>query len=121
MAANEGILIQLDISEITADVIATVVRRVIQVLEYKTLTLAHNASYSLGTSTNEVTASVGAGGTVTADYGIRVQMDSTLSDDAKSEILRKVLQVLEPHTVALTHAASYAAGNGTFQVEIDVI
>lgn len=54
------------------------------------------------------------------DYGIRVLIDSTVSDDVKAEIVRKVIQVLEEHTLALTHNASYAAGSATDQVEITV-
>jgi len=120
MAADSGISVFLDVSEITADKVAQVLRRILQVLEYRTLTLAHNASYSAGTSVDEVQATVSAGGTVTVDYSIRVLLDSTLSDDIKAEITRRVLQVIEPETVKMGYAASFTEGNGTMQVEITV-
>ena len=119
MAADAGILLRMDVSEITADKIASVVRRVIQVLEYRTLTLAFNASYSLGTTTADNTIDVGTVSSV--DFGVFVLMDSTLSEDIKADILQRVLQAISAETVtANARLATFAEGNGTFQVEINV-
>jgi len=120
MAADAGVLIRFDTSEITngADVIAGIVRKVIQVLEYRTLALVHNASYSIGSTAANLQISVGT--ISTADYGIHVRIDSSVSADVKADIVRKLIQVCEPRSLALAYVASYVEGNGTFQVEIDV-
>lgn len=54
------------------------------------------------------------------DYGIRILIDATVSDDKKAEIVRRVIQVLEAHTLALAHNAAYVEGSATDQVEITV-
>lgn len=120
MAVDASVSIRMDVSEITADKIAGVLRRVLQVLEHRTLSLAHNASHSLGTTVDNVILTTGAGGTVTVDYTIQVGFDSTLSDDLKTELTRRIMQVLEAEVVAATYNASFTSGNGTFQVEITV-
>ncbi len=54
------------------------------------------------------------------DYGIRIMIDSTVSDQDKADIVRRVLQVLETKTIALTHNAAYSEGSATDQVEVTV-
>ena len=85
---------------ISADKIPEIVRRVIQVLEPETLALTHaQTTYTAGTKVYNAAISVG---TVTvADYGIGIEVDSTVSADKKAEILRRVLQVLESESLSV--------------------
>ena len=58
------------------------------------------------------------------DFAIRVRMDEAGSggvpSDQVPEVVRKVLQVVESETLAITHAASYAVGTRTYNVVVDV-
>jgi len=54
------------------------------------------------------------------DYGIRILIDSAVSADKKSEIVQRVIQVLQGRTLSLAHNAAFLEGTGTDQVEITV-
>lgn len=54
------------------------------------------------------------------DFGIRVEIDSTVSADKKAELVRRVIQVLEDQTLSIVYAASYLDGTGTDQLTINV-
>lgn len=55
------------------------------------------------------------------DYGIRVMIDSTVSDPDKLKILELVLAAVKFKTVVVEHNAAYAAGSGTTdQVELTI-
>ena len=45
------------------------------------------------------------------DTGIEILVDSDESADKKSEVLRRVLQVLDRYTCTITYAATYSAGS----------
>lgn len=47
------------------------------------------------------------------DYGIEILVDSSQTDDQKSDVLREVLQALAVDTLALVYAASYSAGSSS--------
>lgn len=123
MANDLGIRIDADISEITADVIAELTTMLLAAIQPYTVTLAHNASYSVGTSVDMMVLDVGAGGTVTEDWGFRIMIDSAVSKNTKMEIFRVILGIAARYTVDtidFTDEGSYADGNGTFQVEATI-
>ena len=45
------------------------------------------------------------------DYSISILIDSTVSDNDKAEIVKRVIEALKFKTVALTNAASFTAGS----------
>ncbi len=56
-----------------------------------------------------------------SDYGVYVEIDSTVSDEKKNDLLRKVLEACKAtgETTATTFAASFSAG-GTPNVKVVV-
>lgn len=126
MATDFGIRVEADVSEIGADNIITLERQLLAVLDRYTTSVAYNASYSVGTSVDQFIVDVGAGGSVTEDWALRIMIDSAVSDNDKVAIMRAVNLVCERYTVddvafaAGTLSTGYTAGNGTFQVEVTV-
>ena len=121
MSVDESIRIDADISELTADTIAELTNSILSVLQPYSVTLAHNATYSEGASADNVVLDVGAGGTVTEDWGFRILFDSGVSDNDKLNIIRSVFGVATRYTVdTIAFAAAYSAGTGTFQVEATI-
>ena len=118
MAIDYGIEILVDTS-VSADEKAGIVRRVIQLLEIQTLSIAYATTYASGTtSTNQNTITIGG---ATPDFGIRVIMDSAvIGADTVPSILRKIIQGLEPETLTIAHAASYTVGDRTYNLVITV-
>ncbi len=118
MAVNTGYEILLDTTT-TADKRAEIVRRVLQALEHKTLSMTNTAAYSAGsTSTNQATITVGG---ATAAYAIRVIFDSAvIGTDEVSDILRILSQVLDSETLTIAYAASYTAGDRAYNHTITV-
>ncbi len=124
MATDYGIHIRADISEITGDRLARVASKILGALESWTTVVTHNASYAAGSGSpaDQITIDISAGGAVTVDWGIRINIDSTVSDNDKVRIRRIVDGALLSETIdAIAHAASYTAGSGqTNQYEIAV-
>ncbi len=83
---------------VSADRIPEIVRRVIQVLEPETLALTHaQITYTAGTKVYNAAISVN---TVTvADYGIGIEIDSTVSTSKKADILRRIIQEQIPEAL----------------------
>jgi HEAT repeat protein len=118
MAIDYGIEILVD-SSVAADKKAELVRRVIQLLESETLSLAYATTYSAGsTSVNNNTITVGG---ASPDLGIRIILDTAVvGTDKAPKILRRVIQGLESETLTIAHAATYAAGDRTYNLTITV-
>ena len=78
MANALGFRLDFDRSEIGEDEVGKLVSAVQQAVDpYGTVTLANNATYSVGTSVDMLVLDIGNGGTVTEDESIRVLLDST--------------------------------------------
>lgn len=55
------------------------------------------------------------------DFAVRVIMDSAVvGADRVPELVRRVIQVLESETLALTNAATYTAGDRTYNLVVTV-
>ena len=123
MATDFGIRIRMDESGtggVTSDQIPGIVKSVIQVLESESLAITHVASYAAGSRTYNATIDVN---TITsADYGIEILIDSTVSAGKKASLLSKILQVLSAYTLVLSALnTTYAAGaSSTNQIIITV-
>ena len=54
-----------------------------------------------------------------SDYGVYIEVDSTVSDEVKNDLLRRILEACRStgETTTTTHAATFAAG-GTPNVKI---
>lgn len=118
MAINVGYEILVS-SSVSADTKAEIVRKVIQILEYKTLSIAYATTYAAGSSsTNQATITYGGG---SANFGIRVTMDSAVvGTDVVPDLLSKLLQILAVGTLTISHAAAYTAGSRTYNLVITV-
>jgi len=118
MAVNVGYEVLVD-SSVSADKKAEIMRKIIQVLEYRTLSVAYATTYSAGSSsTNQ--ASIAVSGS-SPDYGIRVIMDSAVvGTGVVATLLRKLIQAMESETITLSHAASYTAGDRTYNLTVTV-
>src|SRR4030042_1107987 len=118
MATNVGYEILVDTS-ISADKKAEIIRTTVQVLEDKTLSITYNTTYSAGTSsTNQATITIGGS---SADFGIRVTMDSAvIGTGIVPQILRRLIQVFEAETITISHTASYTAGSRTYNLVIAI-
>ena len=117
MAITNGYEILVGANVATHKKTAEIPRRILQVIEHRTLSVAYAASYSAGgSSTNQLTLTVGTG---TVDFGIRIIFDSAvIGADKVSEILRIVSQVLDSEDLVTTHASSYTAGSRTYNLVI---
>ena len=118
MATNVGYEILVD-SSVSADNKAEILKRTLQVLSRKTLSITYAATYSAGTtSANQVGIEVTG---ASEDYGIRITMDSAVvGTNEVATILRQLIQVHEMETVTLVHAAAYTAGDRAYNVTIAV-
>ena len=117
MAINVGYEILVD-SSVAADKWSELIARVLKALSRNTrTTTTPAAAYSAGsTSTNQATITVGGATTGTA---IRVVCDSAVvGTDVVPEILRKIVQALEPETLTIAHATSYTAGDRAYNILI---
>jgi len=118
MAINVGYEILIG-SAVSADKKAQLTNRVMQILQPGTLSIAYAATYDGGSSsTNQATITVGGD---SADFGIRVIMDSAVvGDKVVAALLQRLIAVLITETIALTHAAAYAAGTRVYNLVITV-
>tara|TARA_Y100000310_G_C20282277_1_gene623165 strand:+ start:148 stop:516 length:369 start_codon:yes stop_codon:yes gene_type:complete len=121
MAVDFDIRILLDedgSGGVTTDQTPEIVRKIYQVMEPETIVATHAASYSAGDRTSALTLDVE---TVTsADYSIIIDMDSTVSDDRKVTILRKILQVLSGYNLKLTLATFSLGSTDTHQHRLTI-
>lgn len=115
MAADYSISVLADVSEISADIIAEITAKLLAIIQWRTVTLAHAASYSSGGADN-VRITVSAGGAVTVDWGFQILIDSTVSDRDKMALTAQMIQALQPYTHSTIVTASFSAG-GTYQTE----
>jgi len=118
MAVNVGYEILVD-SSVTDDKKAEIVRRIIQVLEPQTLSIAYVTTYAGGSgSTNQASVTVGG---ASPDLGIRVIMDSAVvGTGVVAKLLRQLIQALESETITISHAVAYAAGSRAYNLTITV-
>uniref|UniRef100_A0A6M3K352 Uncharacterized protein n=1 Tax=viral metagenome TaxID=1070528 RepID=A0A6M3K352_9ZZZZ len=105
-------------SSISADNRAGILKSVLEVVPPKTRTVTFATTYAAGTtSVNQATLTIGT----TATLGIRLIMDSAVVGTAYvASLLRALLQALAPYGVVLTNAASYTAGDRTYNVTITI-
>jgi len=118
MAVNVGYEILID-SGVSADNQAGITRKIIQILEPQTLSVAYATTYAAGSgSTNQATITVGG---ATAGFAIRIIMDSAVvGTGVVPKLLRQLIQILESETITIAHAAAYAAGTRTYNLTITV-
>jgi len=123
MAVNHGIEILVDDGE-SADFKANALRRIIHALDKYTLALTTLATtYAAGsTSTNMTTVKVGDEQTsFSADFGARAIFDTAVvGTDVVPEIERALIQAFEKDTISIAHAATYTAGDRTYNGVITV-
>ena len=105
-------------SAISADTKADLASRIVQILSTETLSIAYDTTYDAGAdSTNQATITNGA----SANFGIRVIMDSAVvGDKVVADLLQRLIAILLTETIALTHAAAYAAGSRVYNQVITV-
>jgi len=117
MSINTGYEILVG-AAVTDDKKADLTSRILQVLQMETLSVAHAAAYSAGTtSKNEASITNGA----SVDYGIRIIMDSAVVGTNKvADILQRLIAVLMTETIVLSHAVSYVAGDRAYNITITV-
>jgi len=118
MATNTGYEILVD-SSVSDDTKANIVRKVLQALQSRTLSVAYATTYAAGSgSTNQATITYGG---ASADMGIRVIMDSAVvGTDTVPELLERLINALKSGTITISHAAAYAAGTRTYNLTITV-
>ena len=116
MAITTAYEILIDSSD--ADKRTEYVARIMQALVGYIRTTTYSAAYSAGsTSTNQATIQLAGVGAV--DDAIRVTMDSAvIGTDEVPEVLRKIIAALAGETLVIAHAAAYAAGDRTYNVNI---
>ncbi len=117
MATNTGYEILVG-SSISADKHAEIISTILQVIPPKTRTVTFAQTYAAGTtSVNQATLSIGT----TVDLGIRLIMDSAVVGTAYvATLLGSLLDSLSSQGVTLTFAASYTAGNRTYNITISI-
>ena len=105
-------------SAISADKKADLTSRIEQVLQSETLSIAYATTYAAGSdSTNQATITNGD----TPNFGIRIIMDSAVvGDKVVAALLQRLIAILLTETIALTHAAAYAAGSRAYNLVITV-
>jgi hypothetical protein len=113
MAVDFSIRIDVDRSELGEDNVTTLEAELVAALgNAGTVTSAYNAAYVDDDATDQLLLDIGAGGTVTEDWGFRVLIDSTVSNNKKIEILVAICAVALKYTIdTITTAAAYAAGS----------
>lgn len=119
MAITHGFEI-LVASSVTADKKAEITEAVIGVLRHRTLSFTTlTTTYVAGsTSVNQVGIEVGG---ASEDFGIRVIMDSAVvSNKEVLRILAALIKVLEAETIVPVFAATYTAGDRTYNMVITV-
>ena len=90
-------------------------RRTIQVLEPWTIAPTFSAAYVAGsTATNQTSITVG-GATTSVGIGINFGA-TTIGADKVPEIERRIIQMLEPETLGISHAAAYSAGDRKYNI-----
>ena len=111
MATDFGIRIIMDengVGGVTSDEVAKVVQKAIQLLAPETLVITNAVSYTGGNRAYNVSLSLNT--ITTADYGIEILVDATVSTNRKVAILYKILNALSIYTLTLVLVATYAAG-----------
>lgn len=118
MAVDLAFEVLID-SGVTADKKASIETKVLSALASHTLSLAHAASYSAGSSSrNAVGIEVGG---ASEDYGIRISIDSGVSDDTKVDILRKLLAALASESLKIVpNSTIYTAGDRAYNTTVTV-
>ena len=116
MAINYGVEILVD-TTVSADKKATLVRRIIQLLESESLSIA-TGSWATGDG-QKCQSALTVGG-ATTNFGISVIMDSAVVGTGKlPTILRRLIQGLESETLTIAHLAAYnGAGTRTYDITI---
>lgn len=54
------------------------------------------------------------------DYSISILIDSTVSNNDKAEIVKRIMEALKFKTIALTNAASHTAGSRADQQTLTI-
>lgn len=118
MAINVGYEVLVG-SAVSDDDKAMVLSRVLQILQTKTLALTFATSYSAGTtSKNQATITVGGN---SADFGIRIIMDSAVvGTGVVPVLLQHLIRVLSSETITLANNDTYTAGDRAYNVIITV-
>jgi late competence protein required for DNA uptake (superfamily II DNA/RNA helicase) len=95
---------------------ASLLRKIIQVLEDRTLDITFAATYVAGTNQDVIVA---VDTQTSVDIGFLVIINTSVSDDKTAELTRRLLQVVESETIAVTYSDSSFAGQ-TNQITIAV-
>ena len=122
--ASESLRIDGDRSEMTEDALSTFVFALGMALgNAGTVTTAvDDDAYSVGTSTDNIVLQVKASATPTIDWSWRLVLDTGLSNNKKIEIITAIFNVVRAYFTIHSQvwAATYAAGNGSFDHTVTV-
>ena len=113
MATDFAIRIRWDVSELAANKTMQIVRRVLQTMETETVVLTHIASYGAGTRVYNHDIAVGTNSST--DYGIGIDVDSTVSDARKNRMLKRITQALLGESFVVTTGVYSAGGSSNNQ------
>ena len=116
MAITHGFEITVG-GAVTADKKAEIQARIVQVLASRTLSIAYVTTYSAGsTSVNQFGLVVGGD---SADFGIRILMDSAVvSNKVVATVLKLLIAAMESETIVPAFAATYTAGDRAYNLVI---
>ena len=115
MPINYSIAINV-YSSASADKQATLVRRILQVLESQTLSIEYHNAYDAGAnSTNQISFEIGSG---SINFAIRIIFDTDIIGSRHASILRRIIQVLEGEPPRVYHAESYNQGTRVYNLVI---
>lgn len=114
MATDFGIRVRMDeggTGGVTSDQVTDIDRKVLQAISGETIAITHSSTGAYVAGDRTYNAVIDVNTITTADYGIEILIDSTVSASKKAEILRKILQVLASFTLVLSALnTTYAAG-----------
>ena len=118
MAVDYGIAVNVS-SSVSADKKASLMRRIIQILEQHSLSIVTQV-WAAGTPTNTYEVNIAVGG-ATPNFGIEILTDETaFTSDKVATLLREVIQALESESLVLTYTAGYADGDRNYNLSITV-
>ena len=115
MPINYSIAINV-YDSVSADKQATLVRRILQVLESQTLSIEYHNAYDAGAnSISQTSLDIGSG---SINFAIRIIFDTDVIGSRTTGIERRILQVLEGEPPLVYHAESYNQGTRVYNLVI---
>lgn len=118
MAITHGFEITVG-GAVTADKKAEIMAKIVQVLAVCTRSVTYVTTYSAGsTSVNQFGLVVGGD---SADFGIRILMDSAVvSNKVIARVQKLLVAALESETIVPAYAATYTAGDRAYNLTISL-